>query len=50
MNRGLVCVCPSRQSRPRTLRILMGRFYADHAQFHLAYFRRNLDAFRAAST
>jgi hypothetical protein len=24
--------------------------YADHAQFHLAYFRRNLDAFRAAST
>jgi len=24
--------------------------YADHSQFHLAYFRRNLDAFRAAST
>jgi len=24
--------------------------YADHAQIHLAYFRRNLDAFRAAST
>ena len=24
--------------------------YADHAQFHLTYFRRNLDAFRAAST
>jgi hypothetical protein len=25
------------------------KVYADHAQFHLNYFRRNLDAFKAAS-
>jgi hypothetical protein len=25
------------------------KLYADHAQFHLSYFRRNLDAFKAAA-
>ena len=25
------------------------RLYTDHAQFHLSYFRRNLDAFKAAA-
>ena len=26
------------------------KIYTDHAQTHLNYFRRNLDAFKAAST